>query len=67
MGLIRSNLRRALLMAAIVGTVLVAINHWDQLRAGPMRSGLVVKCILSYAVPFVVSMVSAVLAAPRAK
>ena len=64
--LIRLNLARALLVAAIVGTVLVLINHGDHLDNEPVCAHFFAKCALSYAVPFGVSIFSAVLAA-RAK
>lgn len=67
MELIRRNLGRALLIAAIVGTALVAINHGDHLLQEPVCDHFFLKCALCYAVPFLVSMVSAVLAAHRVK
>ena len=56
---------RALVMAAIVGTVLVAINHGMCLFSG--KFGLVCACqsILTYFVPYGVSTVSSVLAMQR--
>lgn len=49
-------------MAAVVGTVLVLINHGDHLEHEPVCDGFYLKCGLSYAVPFTVSIVSAMLA-----
>ena len=64
--LIRVNLGRALLVAAMVGTVLVLINHGDHLDKEPVCQHFFAKCALSYVVPFAVSLFSAVVAA-RAK
>lgn len=68
--LFRSNLRRALIISGIVGTVLILINHGDHLASEPVCSSFYLKCGLCYLVPFTVSIVSAMLAArhirPRA-
>ena len=61
--LARDNLGRALVIAAIVGTVLIMINHGDHLENEPMCEAFYAKCALCYVVPFVVAMLSAVLAA----
>jgi hypothetical protein len=61
------NLRRSLAIAAVVGTILVLINHGDHitmdLTLAPVCEHFYAKCGLSYLVPFLVSMVSGVLAA----
>lgn len=61
--LISVNLGRALLISAVVGTLLVLINHGDHLLDEPVCRGFFFKLALSYLVPFAVSMLSAALAA----
>jgi hypothetical protein len=63
----RANLGRALIIAAIVGTALVLINHGDHITKEPVCDAFFAKCALCYFVPFAVSMVSAVLAARAAR
>lgn len=60
--LFRANVGRAVLMALIVGTVLVLINHGDHIHEEPVCDHFYAKCGLSYLVPFLVSLVSAMLA-----
>lgn len=52
-----------MIIAAVVGTVLILINHGDHLAKEPVCDAFFAKCALCYFVPFAVSMVSAVLAA----
>lgn len=61
-GLLRAQLGRSILMALVVGSALVLINHGDHLAKEPICHGFVFKTGLSYLVPFLVSMVSAALA-----
>ena len=65
--LFKSNLKRALMMSAVVGTILVLINHGDHIEREPMCDYFFLKGFLSYLVPFVVSIVSAMLAARSRK
>lgn len=58
----RPMLVRAACLAAVVGSVLVLINHGDHLAAEPVCAGFYWKLALSYAVPFVVSLISTRLA-----
>ena len=53
---------RATVLAAVVGSVLVIINHGDHLAREPTCPGFYWKLGLSYAVPFTVSFVSTLLA-----
>ena len=53
------HLPRAIVTSLVVGTALVLINHGDQLRRAPIAPHFWLKCGLSYAVPFLVSLVSA--------
>jgi hypothetical protein len=47
--------RRSIVVALIVGTVLLAINHGDTLLAGRWDWALAWKIPLTYLVPFVVA------------
>lgn len=58
-------LRRSLLTALVVGTLLALINHGDRLLAGDLDRGAVTKILLSYAVPLAVASWSAVQALRR--
>lgn len=58
----RSVMRRALIMALIVGHVLAAINHGDSILSGSMTSTEWSKVLLTFLVPYTVSTVSSVLA-----
>ncbi len=49
------HLRRTLTIAVVVGTVLTAINHGDVIVRGAASSTTVVKAMLNYVVPFIVS------------
>ena len=60
---IRENLRRACIIAFLVGTILVLINHGDHIEMEPVCDYFFLKCGLSYCVPFSVSMVSGLLSA----
>lgn len=56
----RSVVRRALRTAAIVGVVLVAINHGDALLRGDVSVGRVFQIVLTVLVPYCVSTCSSV-------
>jgi hypothetical protein len=56
----RSVVRRALLMAAGVGALLIAINHGDAILRGEVDSGRVAKMALTLLVPYCVSTYSSV-------
>ncbi len=58
----RSVVRRALVMALIVGHVLAAINHGDRILTGTMTLGEWSKVALTFLVPYTVSTISSVLA-----
>ena len=49
------DLRRALLLCALVGTWLVVVNQGSELAAGRQGLTLYVRIILDYATPFAVS------------
>ena len=57
-------LRRSLLIALLVGCFLSAVNHFEALRA-PVSARLLLKVLVNFAVPFVVSTTSAALNRPR--
>jgi hypothetical protein len=49
------HLRRTLTIAAVVGTVLTAINQADVIVRGEATTTTVAKAVLNYLVPFIVS------------
>lgn len=51
-------IRKALGVAGVVGTILVVINQGDLLLAGQISKTAVVKILLTYSVPFCVSVYS---------
>lgn len=51
---------RALKVAAVVGTMLVAINHGDAILAATIQAGQWVQIALTYCVPYCVSTYSSV-------
>lgn len=53
---------RALVLAVVVGSTLVLINHGDHLLSEPICEGFSLKVGLSYVTPFVVSLASTALA-----
>ncbi len=57
-----SVVRRALAFAAIVGAILIAINHGDALLAGELSAARVLKMALTVVVPYAVSTISSVMA-----
>ncbi len=61
--IVRANLRRAIIIALVVGTALLLINHGDHLGDEPVCSHFYLKACGMYAVPFLVSIVSAIFAA----
>jgi hypothetical protein len=57
----RGVLRRNLLIALVVGTLLSAANQWDVVLREPMSARLGAKIFFNFVIPFVVSSVSAAL------
>lgn len=51
----RSTLRRTVLIAAVVGLVLTAINEGDSLVRGDVSAATGIKIAFNFVVPFVVS------------
>jgi len=51
----RIVLRRSLITALIVGTILTTINQGDRILDGDVSTGVFVKIALTYCVPFCVS------------
>lgn len=60
--MIRRHVVRALLIALVVGTMLVLINHGDHLADEPVCAHFFLKVGLSYLIPAIVSLVSSRLA-----
>jgi len=58
----RSVVRRSLIISAIVGTLLIAINHGNCIVDGKFTSACAVKSLFTIIVPYCVSTVSSVLA-----
>lgn len=56
----RSVVGRALSVAAVVGTVLVLINHGDALLRGDVSIGRALRILLTMAVPYCVSTYSSI-------
>lgn len=56
----RSVVRRSLKIAAIVGCILIIINHSDALLRGDFSGGRIFRMGLTFVVPYVVSTVSSV-------
>ncbi|WP_227270714.1 nitrate/nitrite transporter NrtS [Roseobacter weihaiensis] len=57
-----SVVRRAAVMAAIVGCIIAAINHGNHIWAGTMSISAWVKVGITFFVPYTVSTISSVLA-----
>ena len=56
---LRRTILRAVKVAAIVGTILTIINHYDELLSGHYSPRLVRKILLTFLVPYSVSSFSA--------
>ena len=56
----RSIVRRAVRVAAVVGTVLIAINHGGAILRGDLTPGRVLQMALTVLVPYCVSTYSSV-------
>jgi hypothetical protein len=56
----RQVVRRAVRVAAVVGSVLVVINHGDALLHGDLSAGRLVRILLTVLVPYCVSTYSSV-------
>jgi hypothetical protein len=55
-----SVVKRALKYAVVVGFILIAINHSDEILSGHVTSGVLLKMLLTMTVPYVVSTLSSV-------
>ena len=54
-----SVVKRSLLIAVVVGTLLSIANQWDVLLRDPIGVGIGVKLFLNFLIPFTVASVSA--------
>ncbi len=63
--MVRHHLWRTLRIALIVGTILFAINHLDEVVAGRATPLMWLKIGVTYAVPFVVSNVGVLVGTRR--
>jgi hypothetical protein len=52
--------RRGVAFAAVVGPILIGINHWDALLAGDLDGRRILKMALTLLVPYTVSTLSSV-------
>ncbi|MCH2249440.1 MAG: nitrate/nitrite transporter NrtS [Cognatishimia sp.] len=57
----RAVMRRAAMIALVVGTILAIINHGDRLIAGDLNGEVITQILMTYLVPYCVSTYSAVL------
>ena len=57
----RATLRRSVKVAALVGTILAIINHYDMLLSGNFTARRCIQIIVTYFVPFSVSTASSAL------
>ncbi len=55
-----SVIRRGLMYAVIVGTILITINHGDAILRGEVTGGRILKMGLTVMVPYIVSTLSSV-------
>ena len=56
----RSVLLRGFRVAVVVGSILIAVNHWDVLLYGPVTGINIFQMMLTPLVPFCVSVYSSV-------
>jgi hypothetical protein len=62
----RHTLIRSLKVAAVIGTVLGAINHYDMFLSGQFEPRRVAQLLITYVVPYCVATYGAVMEAMRA-
>ena len=55
---VKQNWTRAVVMALVVGTILAMINHFDMFVYGEYRFRRVIQIVVTYLVPFMVSLYS---------
>ena len=60
-----SIIKRGLMYAFIVGPILTIINHGDEIISGTMPKGCILKIVLTFIVPYLVSTFSSVSALLR--
>jgi len=63
----KSVVRRATVVALIVGSILVVINHGDAIVHGDMSAGRLLRIVLTVSVPYCVSTYSSVSAMRAAR
>lgn len=62
--LTRAHIGRGLVISAVVGTLLLLLNHGDHLLSEPMCPHFFLKLAGCYVVPLVVSLTSVLLSSP---
>lgn len=55
----KNNITRAIKVSFLVGTILAVINHYDMFTANNFELRRIVQIILTYVIPFSVSLYSA--------
>ena len=56
----KKNIQAAIMIAAIIGSMLNLINSYDVFWEGKFTTGSVVKIVLTYVTPFCVSLYSSI-------
>ena len=56
-----SNILRSVLIAAIVGSLLILLNHYETVTSGNLTGAVIVRLSFNYLVPFVVSLIASTL------
>lgn len=57
----RQVVRKAIIAAILVGSVLILLNQGDLLFSGHITRGVIIKCLITPLIPFCVTMLGAVL------
>ncbi len=55
-------LKRAIIIALIVGTIIAVINYYDKMIAASLSSSDIIKIAITFLVPYAVSTISSVMA-----
>jgi ABC-type multidrug transport system permease subunit len=61
----KQNIRRAIIVAIVIGSVLNIINSYDVFLAGNFTNRNVLRIVLTYITPFCVSLYSSIKAAKK--
>jgi hypothetical protein len=61
----KQNIRRAIIVAIVIGSVLNTINSYDVFLAGNFTGRNILRIVLTYITPFCVSLYSSIKAAKK--